>query len=115
MKTHIGIALLLAGALGVAGGASAAETIEPENLQVRSITVPYDASQIRDPRSAEVLFFRIRQAAAEVCNIASHPRGYELWYEHACESEAVADAVDDANEPALDQFYTDVTGSALPR
>lgn len=115
MKRHIGMALLLAGTLGVAGGASAAEGDELDSVEVRTISVPYEASQIRDEQSAETLFFRIRRAAEEVCRIASHPRGYEIWYEHACEAEAVADAIGDVNEPQLDEYYSDRSGSALPR
>lgn len=114
MKSHIGRAML-AGALVASGAAAAAETNLPESVDIRSLSVPYESSEIRDEESAEDLFFRIRQAAAEVCNIASFPRGYEIWYEHDCETEAVSEAVDEVNEPVLDEYYTDLGGSATPR
>lgn len=121
MKPHIGLSLLLAASLGVAGVASAATSGPPQNLQIRSISVPYDPARVINQDTAETLFFQIRHAAAEVCRIASFPRGYELWYEHACETEAVAEAIDEVNIPALDEFYTGLggrlerSGSAMPR
>jgi len=103
MKKHHGLTLLAAASFAM--GAAAAPVEDPDSLQVRSETVRYDAQRVQDGRSAEELFFRIRQAAEEVCHIASNPRGYEIWYEHDCEAEAVSDAVAQADIPALDEFY----------
>ena len=114
MKPHIGLALLLAGTLGVTGTAAAQDN-PPQTVEIRTLSLPYEAAELRDEQAAETLFFRIRQAAEEVCRIAHHPRGYEIWHEHACEAEAVAEAIGDVNEPALDQYYSDRGGSALSR
>ena len=79
-------AILMAGTVG-AGAMAADVTNEApgaaytDSIEVRTMTVPYEASEIRDEDSAEDLFFRIRRAAAEVCRISSFPRGYEVWYE----------------------------------
>jgi UrcA family protein len=111
MKLHTGLALLIAAT--TAGTASAAVQGEgPNTLAVQSMTVRYDATQISDRKSAGKLFFRIRQAAEEVCRVAASPRGYEMWDEHACEVDAVEQAVQDANLPALDYYYRG-TGPAL--
>ncbi len=112
MKLHTGMALAIAAASPcVAGAAVPGEG--PDTLAVQSMTVRYDATEIRDSKSAQRLFFRIRQAAEEVCRIASYPRGYEMWDEHACETSAVADAVRTADIPALDQYYYRGTGPLL--
>src|SRR5688572_9829371 len=114
------IAILMTGAAGVGAMAAdvsgeAAGAAYMDSVQVRTVAVPYEAAQIRDENSAEDLFFRIRRAAAEVCRISSFPRGYELWYEHDCEAEAVAEAVRDTDVPALEDYYDDLRGgSALP-
>jgi UrcA family protein len=107
MSKHSRTALLAAAALAVPafGAAATGATVEPDSVQVRSELVTYDAEHIDDPRTAERLFFRIRKAAAEVCNIASHPVGYELWQEHACETEAVEEAVRETGLPELSEFY----------
>ncbi|MEO8315379.1 MAG: UrcA family protein [Pseudomonadota bacterium] len=113
MKLHTGITLLIAAAAtGVAGAAVPGE--EPDTLAVQTMTVRYNATEISDRTSAEKLFFRIRQAAQEVCRLASYPRGYEMWDEHACETNAVAEAVRDAALPSLDQYYYRGTGPMLP-
>ena len=86
-----------------------------DSVEVRTVTVPYEASEIRNEDTAEDLFFRIRRAAAEACRISSFPRGYEIWYEHDCEAEAVAEAVNDADVPVLEDYYEELRGgSALP-
>lgn len=103
MKTHPALAVLAATSFGMV--ATAAPLEDPDSLQIRSETVRYDARQVQDEKSAEKLFFRIRQAAEEVCRIASNPRGYEIWHEHDCEAEAVSQAVGQADIPALDEFY----------
>jgi UrcA family protein len=110
MKLHTGLVLLIAAA---AGTASAAEGEGPDGVAVESMTVRYDAAEIVDRRSAGKLFFRIRQAAEEVCRIASFPRGYEMWDEHSCQVDAVDEAVRDADLPALDRYYYRGSGPAL--
>jgi UrcA family protein len=107
MSKHSRTALLAAAALAVPalGVAAAGAAVDPDSVQVRSEVVTYDAARIDDARSAERLFFRIRKAAAEVCSIASHPVGYELWEEHACEAEAVEEAVRETGLPELNEFY----------
>lgn len=116
MKRHFTMALIASGAaMGVAAGAAvAAEIPDPDSVQIRSVTVPYDAADIRDQRGAEKLFFRIRQAAEEACDIASHEVGYERWEEHACETAAVSGAVQDVGEPVLTDYYSDLRGSVMP-
>lgn len=112
MKLHTGMALLIAAAsTGVAAAAVPGEG--PDTLGIQTLTVRYDAARIDDRKSAEKLFFRIRQAAEEVCRTASFPRGYEMWDEHACELETVAQAVRDAALPALDRFYYRGSGPIL--
>ena len=107
MNKHLRTTLLVAAAVGMpALGAAATDPIEnPASVQVRSGSVTYDAERIDDPRSAERLFFRIRRAAEEVCRLSSHPVGYELWEERACEADAVEDAVRTTAVPELDEFY----------
>lgn len=111
MKLHTGMALLIAASAGVASAAIPGEG--PDSLAVQSMTVRFDAAEIVDRKSAGKLFFRIRQAAEEVCRIASFPRGYEMWDEHACEVDAVAEAVRDADLPALDRYYHRGSGPEL--
>lgn len=118
MKKLSGFTLLCAASMGAAGLALAAEGTGAslqgtDSLEVRSQQVRYDASGLDDPKEAERLFFRIRQAAAEVCSIASHPVGYERWEENACERDAVAVAVEDADVPALDDYYANIAGGLL--
>jgi UrcA family protein len=103
MKKHSALLLLIASSLGVTAGSAA--VIGPDTVAIQSETVRYDATEIRDARSARDLFFRIRQAAEEVCRISSFPRGHEIWYEHDCEAAAVEQAVRDADLPALDAYY----------
>jgi UrcA family protein len=103
MKLLTGMALLMAASAGVAGAAVPGEG--PDRVAVKTVTLHYDANRIQDRNSAERLFFRIRQAAEEVCRIASYPRGYEMWDEHACEVETVAFAVRDVGLPALNRYY----------
>lgn len=115
MTKQFATALLLAGSLGAAGmsfAQSGSTMVVDESLttnigivEVRSMSVRYDASEMNDPKSAQKLFFRIRQAAEEVCRLSSHPRGYEIWEERACESEAVAEAIELADIPELDEYY----------
>lgn len=113
MKTHPGLPLLLAATLGAT--ALAAPVVDEETLQIQSETVRYDPAEIRDSRSAEDLFFRIRQAADEVCRISSFPRGYEIWYQLDCETEAVRQAVDDVDLPALDEYVYGDAGETVIR
>lgn len=87
--------------------AAIVETGGSDYVQVRSEVVDYEAAEIRDAKSAERLFFRIRQAAEEVCRLSTHPVGYELWEERACEAEAVSEAVDATDLPALEDYYLD--------
>src|SRR5262245_60438857 len=103
MKKHSSLLLLMASSLGLT--AAGAAVVDPETIQIQTEAVRYDPAEIRDSRSAEDLFFRIRQAAAEVCRISSFPRGYEIWYEHDCEADAVRQAVSDVDLPALDAYY----------
>lgn len=116
MKRNLAKSLLVIGcAVGGFGVAAANDQVtsigaSPDSVRVESVTVPYDASELSDPRGAKRLFFRIRQAASEVCNIASHEVGYERWEEHACETAAVARAVKEAGEPALIDYYTRLGG-----
>jgi UrcA family protein len=110
MNKHLALAAAIA-SFGIVGATAPLD--ESDVLQVRSVSVPYDRSEIRDGRSAEDLFFRIRQTAEEVCRISSFPRGYEIWHERDCEVEAVEQAVRDADIPVLDQYY-DEAGSAEP-
>jgi UrcA family protein len=113
MKTRSMLALLLAGSFGAIGGAAEPGDMRldmlngPDMLEMDSETVRYDAMQIRDEKSAERLFFRIRQAADEVCRISPTPRGYEIWFEHDCAAAAVERAVENADVPALDEYYFD--------
>jgi UrcA family protein len=112
MKTHSVLALVAAASFGSA--ALAAPVVEdPDSLAIKSMTVRYDAAAITDSKSAEKLFFRIRLAAEEVCRLASYPRGYEMWDEHACEVDAVAEAVREADLPALDRYYSRGSGETL--
>jgi UrcA family protein len=103
-------ALLAAAPFGMA--AMAAPVEESDSVGVKTMTVHYDAAAITDSKSAEKLFFRIRAAAEEVCRLASYPHGYEIWDEHSCAGEAVAEAVREADLPALDQYYNRGSGSA---
>lgn len=116
MKRHFTMALIAsAAAVGVASGAAVTEDLlHPDSVQIRTVTVPYDAAEVRDQQGAEKLFFRIRQAAEEACDIAPNEVGYERWEEHACESDAVSDAVRDVGEPELTQYYSELRGSATP-
>lgn len=102
MNKHLALALAL-GSFGIVGAAAPLD--DSDWLEVRSVGLPYDRDEIRDGRSAEVLFFRIRQTAEEVCRISSNPRGHEIWNEHDCEVDAVNQAVREARIPALDAFY----------
>src|SRR5262245_38446954 len=103
MKLLTGLALLMVASAGTAAAALPGEG--PDRVAVKTLTLHYDANGIQDRRSAEKLFFRIRQAAEEVCRMASYPRGYEMWDEHTCEVETVAVAVRDVGLPALNRFY----------
>lgn len=103
MKTAI-TSLILGLAASGAAMAQQGSAMDPE-VETRSLSVEFDADEIRTPRDAERLYFRFRQAAEEVCRISSFPRGYEIWQEHDCEAAAVARAVEDAEVPALDEFY----------
>ncbi len=121
MKPQIPIALLAGAFLGAASMVAAQDRqgndtalLATESVQVQSVTVPYSEAETRNQRGVESLFFRIRGAAAEVCDIAPNEVGYELWEEHACERAAVAEAVQDVGEPALIEYYSDLRGSALP-
>jgi UrcA family protein len=116
MKRHFTMALIASGAaIGAAAGAAmAAEIRDPDSVQIRTVTVPYDAAEVRNEEGAEKLFFRIRQAAEEACDIAPFAVGYERWDEHACETEAVSEAVQDVGEPELTQYYSELGGSAMP-
>jgi UrcA family protein len=105
------LALLVAGSFAVITPAAPVE--DPDSVQIRSERVRYDAANIQDEDAARKLFFRIRRAAEEVCSIASNPRGYEIWHEHACEADAVAGAVRDAEVPALDDYYSGLTGQEV--
>lgn len=111
MNRHLALAAAIA-SFGIVGATAPLDGMD--SLEVRSVSVPYDRTEIRDGTSAEKLFFRIRQTAAEVCRIASYPRGYELWHEHDCEAEAVDQAVRDADIPVLDQYYADQVGAVDP-
>jgi UrcA family protein len=107
MSRHFRIALLATAATGLTGLAAAdTDAVQnPDSVQVRSETVHFDAARIDDEQAAERLFFRIRHAAADVCRIASHPVGYELWAEHSCETGAVEEAVRATDIPELNEFY----------
>jgi UrcA family protein len=103
-------AIFLAAALAGAAAtvpAAVRDTGGSDFVQVRSEIVDYEAAEVRDAKSAERLFFRIRRAAEEVCRLSSHPVGYELWEERACEAEAVSEAVDATGLPALEEYYFD--------
>ena len=108
MKTAIA-SLILGLAAGGTAVAQQGTTMAPE-VETRTLSVEFDADEIRTERDAERLFFRFRQAAEEVCRISSFPRGYEIWQEHDCEADAVARAVEDADVPALDEFYYGMSG-----
>ncbi len=110
MNKHLALAFAI-GSFGIVGAAAPLDN--PDMLEVRTVGVPYDRSEIRDERSAGDLFFRIRQTAEEVCRISAHPRGYEIWHEHDCEAEAVDQAVREARIPALEEYYEDL-GEARP-
>jgi UrcA family protein len=103
MKTPYALALIAAASFGTYANAAPVEG--PDSVPVLTTSVRYDATQIRDGRSAERLFFRIRMAAENVCQIASHPAGYEIWDERACEKDAVAQAVRAADLPELNRYY----------
>lgn len=121
MKRNLAMTLLASAALGATGLVAAQDpqpnnmqNLQGESVQIQSVTVPYDTSEIQDERGAEKLFFRIRAAAAEACDIAPHEVGYERWDEHACEASAVSSAVQDVGEPALVDYYSDLRGSVMP-
>ncbi len=114
--------ILAAAALGAATVAAAqdATTVQfahgaalPDRIEVRTVTVPYDAARL-DSKSTEKLFFRIRLAAEQACDIASNAVGYERWDEHACETAAVSEAIQQAGEPELREYYAGLRGSAMP-
>jgi UrcA family protein len=111
MKMHTGMALMIAAAAAVASAAVPDEG--PDSVAVDSTTVRFDAAEVVDSKSAGRLFYRIRRAAEEVCRIASFPRGYEMWEEHACEVDAVAEAVRDVDLPALDRYFYRGSGPML--
>lgn len=111
MKLHAGLALLIAASAGEAS--AAVQTEGPDSVVVESMTVRFDAEEVVDRKSAGKLFFRIRQAAEEVCRLASYPRGYEMWEEHSCQVDAVAEAVREVDLPALDRYYHRGSGPAL--
>jgi UrcA family protein len=100
------LAAALAGATATVP-AAVRDTDGSDFVQVRSEVVDYEATEVRDAKSAERLFFRIRQAAEEVCRVSSHPVGYELREERSCEAEAVSEAVDATDLPALEDYYFD--------
>lgn len=108
MNKHLALALVV-GSFGIVGATAPLD--DSDMLEVRSVLVPYDRSEIRDGRSAEELFFRIRLTAEEVCRISSRPRGHEIWHEHDCEADAVDQAVREARIPALDQYYEELGGA----
>lgn len=95
----------LAAASLLATGAASATPADTDSVQVASATVAFNAEAANTPQGARQLFFRIRQAAEEVCRIASHPVGYELWTQHACENAAVSRAVRASGIPALNERY----------
>lgn len=101
------LAVLVAASLGFAGAAAAstADTELRRSVQVDSETVEFDAERASTAAGASMLFDRIRQTADEVCRIASHPVGYEIWVQHNCEARAVARAVRSVDIPALNQRY----------
>lgn len=121
MKRNLAMTLLASAALGATGLVAAQDLrssdnlprLQGESVQIQSVTVPYDTAEIQDERGAERLFFRIRRAAAEACNMAPHEVGYERWEEHACEASAVSNAVQDVGEPALIEYYSDLRGSVI--
>lgn len=107
MKKHYALALLIAAPFGpVALAHHSADHVDGLDMaQIRTEAVHFDASAINDRKSAKKLFFRFRQTAEEVCRLSTHPAGYEIWEERACEADAVADAVRQAGLPALDAYY----------
>ncbi len=107
------LALVAAAAVGMTGIDPAAPVEGPDMLQIQSETVRYDAMDINNRKSARQLFFRIRQAAEEVCRTSSFPRGYEIWSEHDCATAAVEQAVGDAGMPALTEYYDDMLARPL--
>jgi len=86
-------------------GIAAAAPDNTDSVQVASPKVAFNAEAECTPQGARQLFFRIRQAAEEVCRTASYPVGYELWNQHACETAAVSGAVRAAGIPALSERY----------
>lgn len=114
MNRHSMLALLAA-SLGVAGTAAAQNATAPDELQIQSEVVRYDATEINDRGAAKDLFSRIRRAAQEVCGVSNFPRGYEIWTEHNCEVDAVSQAVDEASLPALDDYYSDIAPRGAAR
>lgn len=111
-KTFVFTLITACAAAGVASMAGAVERQEAGQERTEKVTY-HVASAATDAKTAKELFFRIRGAAAEVCEISSHPVGHELWATHACEVSAVAAAVREANVPALNAYYTDVTRRSL--
>lgn len=113
MKKHSAFTLLIAAPFAMAAAAAPVEG--PDMLQINSMPVQYDAAAVRDSKSAEKLFFRFRQTAEEVCRQSSRPAGAEVWEQLACENEAVADAVRQADIPALNTWYHGGSSALLTR
>ena len=104
MKLHSTMGLLVTTSLAVGAANAATPESEDSLVIIPSETVRYDATDLNDQRAARQLFNRIRGAAEEVCRISSSPRGYEIWHEHDCAAQAVAEAVSEADNPALDEY-----------
>lgn len=89
--------------LGLAG-AVAAQAPELDIVEVRSIPVSFNMQAAHTPDGAYTLFHRIRQAADQMCRTSSYPVGHDRWVQHACEADAVNQAVQDLSIPALDDM-----------
>lgn len=104
---------LAAAALGATTLAVAQDHAQPDRVDVRSVSVPYDAAQLGNEAATERLFFRIRLAAEQACDLSSNAVGQERWDEHACETEAVSNAIQTAGEPRLRDYYSQLHGSRM--
>ncbi len=103
MQRSSGLVWIAVATLGFATAASASPN-GTSSVQVSSVTVSYDVADVATSQGARELFDRIRQAADKVCRTASFPVGAERWEQHACEAQAVSEAVRQANiQPLLEQ------------
>jgi UrcA family protein len=103
-RAGLALAALTAGLIGVTGVASAAVPDE----SVRAITVSYSDLNLASDQGSKVLYARIVSAARAVCgaNDVDARDLHALALEQACETRAVAQAVQQVNMPTLAALHS---------